>query len=72
VHRSSSSVDRRQPTDGCQLDQAFPEHAEVGSARAGEIRVKEQPDRVKPRLAIVAVACGGLYRWRGDEIRARA
>jgi len=43
-----------------------------GSAHAGEIRrIKEQPDRVKPRFAIVAVACGGLYRWRGDEIRAR-
>ena len=29
-------------------------------------------DRVKPRLAIGAIARGGLCRWRGNEIRAPA
>jgi hypothetical protein len=44
----------------------------TGPAHAGQIRrVKEQPDRVKSRLVIVAIACGGLYCWRGGEIRAK-
>jgi hypothetical protein len=34
----------------------------TGPAHVGQIRrVKEQPDRAKSRLVIVAIACGGLY-----------
>jgi hypothetical protein len=35
-----------------------------------QVRVKEQPDRVKPRLTIVAVVCGGIIAGELPLVRA--